>query len=395
MAEHHETVWSKDFTLLWIANFLMAAGFYFLLPTMPVYAIKVMGANESQVGFVIGVYTLSAVAIRPFGGYALDSVGRRKVFLWSLALFALFMGSYYFATNLVFLLLLRLLHGFCWGVTTVGGSTIAADILPPQRRGEGIGYFGLTMTLAMALGPVIGLQLMGETNQYGRLFFTAMGLVVLAFIIANFIRYPQLPLTRRSISWDAFIEKKVLPVSTVMFFSALVYGGIVSFITLFSKEIGIKNGGTFFLAYAAALSLVRPTSGKLLDRRGPAPVITVGFLCTAAGFILLSLSRELTGFLAAAVIIGAGNGMVWPSIQTMVINMVKPQRRGVANSTYFSALDLGIGLGSIFLGWLANRTSIGTMYFVSALILFVPLAYFSLYALKDYNAKVDRGEVHD
>ncbi|ABB13813.1 MFS transporter [Carboxydothermus hydrogenoformans] len=395
MAEHQETIWSKDFTLLWIVNFLMAAGFYFLLPTMPVYATKVIGANESQVGLVTGVYTLSAVAIRPLGGYALDSVGRRKVFLWALALFALFMGSYYFATNLFFLLMLRLLHGFCWGVTTVGGSTIAADILPPQRRGEGIGYFGLTMTLAMAVGPLIGLQLMGEANQYGRLFFTASGLVVLALIIANFIRYPKLPLTKRPISLDAFIEKKVLPVSMVMFFSALVYGGIVSFITLFSKEIGIKNGGTFFLAYAAALSLVRPTSGKLLDRRGPAPVITVGFLCTAAGFLLLSLSKGLTGFLTSAVIIGAGNGMVWPSIQTMVINMVKPQRRGVANSTYFSAVDLGIGIGSILLGWLANRTSIATMYFISTIILFVPLAYFILYVVKDYNVKLGRGEVHD
>lgn len=386
MQTHRESIWSKDFILLWLANFLMAGGFYLLLPTMPVYAMKVMGADKSQVGFIIGVYTLSAVAVRPFGGYALDSLGRKKVFLGALAVFALFMGTYYLAANLVFLLLLRLLHGFSWGVTTTAGGTIAADILPPERRGEGVGYYGLSMTIAMALGPAAGLWLMGAGN-YSRLFFTAMTLAAAAFLIANLINYPLLPLTRRSLSWQAFIENRVLPVSAVMFFSALVYGGIVSFITLYSAELGIKNGGSFFLAYAIALSLVRPWSGKLLDSRGPSLVITAGFLSTAAGFIALAASRGVTGFLIAAVVIGVGNGMVWPTIQTMVINMVEPQRRGVANSTYFSAVDLGIGSGSVVLGWLANRTSIGTMYFVCGLILFVPIAYFLLYVLKDYNKK--------
>ncbi|TLM98560.1 MFS transporter, partial [bacterium] len=228
-----------------------------------------------------------------------------------------------------------------------------------------------------------------------RLFLSAMLLAAAALVLAGQINYPSLPLTRRPISWHAFFEKRVLPVAVVTYFSTLVYGGIVSFIVLYSEEIGVKNGGLFFLAYAAAVSLVRPQSGKLFDRRGPGPVLTAGFLCTMTGFILLAASHGLTGFLAAAAVIGAGNGMVWPTIQTMVINMVAPQRRGVANSTYFSALDLGIGTGSIFLGWLANLTSISTMYFVSGLILIVPLVYFFLYVLKDYNEKMVRGEAND
>jgi len=388
---HRGTVWTKDFTLLWISNFLMAVGFYFLLPTMPVYAVKVLGADKSQVGYIIGVYTLSAVTVRPFAGYALDSLGRKKVFLSALAVFALFIGTYYFATSLLFLLILRLLHGFSWGITTTGGGTVAADLLPPQRRGEGVGYFGLSMTLAMALGPWAGLWLMGD-GRYGRLFLTAMLLVAGAFFMAGLIKFPSLPLTRRSVSWSAFFENRVIPVSAVMFFTTLVYGGVVSFITLYSADIGIKNGGIFFLTYALAMSLVRPMAGKILDRRGPGPVIAAGFLFAITGFILLSASRGTAGFVAAAMAIGAGNGMVWPTIQTMVINMVEPQRRGVANSTYFSAVDLGIGAGSILLGWLANRTSIGTMYLASGLILIAPLGYFFLYVLKDYNSKVVRGE---
>lgn len=389
---HHpqESIWTRDFTLHWITNFLMALGFYFLLPTMPVFAVKALGADKSQVGYIIGVYTLSAVAIRPFAGYALDSLGRKKVFLWALGFFALLIVSYHLAVSLLFLLVLRLLHGFTWGATTTGGGTIAADILPPGRRGEGIGYFGLSMTLAMALGPMAGLWLMGD-SQYGRLFFTAAFLGALAFLTATLVRHPQLPLIRRALSWSAFVENKVLPVCTAMFLSMVVYGGVVSFITLYSEEIGITNGGLFFLAYAVAMSLTRPFAGRVMDHRGPGLVILVGFLCLIAGFLLLSASREIIGFTAAAVLMGIGNGNIWPTLQTMVINMVGPQRRGVANSTYFSAIDLGIGTGSIVLGWLAEGTSIGTMYLASALILLIPLAYFFLHVLKDYNSKMARG----
>jgi len=388
------SIWTKDFTLFWISNFLMAMGFYFLLPTMPKYAMNVLGANESQVGYIIGLYTLSALAIRPFAGYALDAMGRKKVYLTALIIFALLIGTYYFATNLILLLLLRLIHGFSWGVTTTGGGTIVADILPPQKRGEGVGYFGLSMTLAMALGPFIGLWLMGN-NQYGRLFLASMTLGAAAYLLANFVTYPRCPLTKRSLSWRSFFETRVAPVSTLMFFTTLVYGGVVSFITIYSDQIGIKNGGLFFLVYAIAMGLLRPFSGKLTDRRGPDLIVAAGFLALITGFLLLAASKGLALFLVSAAVMGAGNGMVWPTLQTMVINMVEPQRRGVANSTLFSALDLGIGGGSVFLGWLADWTSIGTMYFVSALSLFLPLVYFFFYVVKDYNNKIVRSEACD
>ncbi len=390
MQKNLEPLWTKDFTLLWITNFLMAAGFYILLPTIPAFAVKVLGASKSQVGYITGVYTLSALAIRPIAGYALDSLGRKKVYLWALAFFALFIGVYYLATSLVILLFLRLLHGVSWGIVTTGGGTIVADIVPSERRGEGIGYFGLSMTLAMALGPVLGLQVMGD-GHFGRLFLFAMLMVFLAFVLAGRVSFPDMQLIRRPVSWHAFFEKRVVHVAVLTFFSTLVYGGIISFIVLYSEEIGIGNGGLFFLIYAMALSLIRPLSGRLFDRRGPGLVLGAGFFLSIIGYILLSASNGLIMFLFAATVMGTGNGMVWPTTQTMVINMVEPERRGVANSTYFSALDLGIGTGSILLGLLANRTTIGTMYFVSGLILIIPLVYFFVYMLKDYNEKIVRG----
>lgn len=182
-----------------------------------------------------------------------------------------------------------------------------------------------------------------------------------------------------------------------MFFTTVVYGGVVSFITLYSQELGIKNGGLFFLTYAVALSIVRPFAGKLMDRRGPGLVVTLGFIGMIVGYILLSASQGFYSFVTAAVVMGLGYEVVWPTLQTMVINMVEPQRRGVANSTLFSALDLGIGGGSVLLGWRASVTSLGTMFFVSELITVLPLLYFLLHVLQDYKTKMTmlKGDVHD
>lgn len=385
---NEEKLWTRSFTLLWATNFLMAVGFYFLLPTLPLYAIKVLDASESQVGYIVGIYTLAALAIRPVAGYALDSLGRKPVYIWALGFFAILMVTYYFATSLLFLLVVRFIHGLSWGVTTNGGGTIVADLVPPKRRGEGIGYFGLTMTLAMAIGPFLGLTIMGE-DRFSELFLASGILIAIAFVLANFISYPETPLVKRSLSLDAVFERKVFPISIVMFLTTFAYGGIVSFIVIYGAQIGIKNGGLFFLVYALALSIVRPYAGKILDKQGPKVVSLIGFSLLIVGFMLLAASENVALFSLAAIILGAGNGMVWPTLQTMIINMVEPHRRGVANSTYMSALDLGIGGGSILLGWLAGFTSISVMYLVCGFLIIVPLIYFNLFVVKFYNDQVN------
>ncbi len=413
-----EKIWNKNFTLHWLTNFLTTLGFYMLLPTLPVFAVKVLGASNSQVGYIIGFYSLTAVTIRPLAGYAFDNYGRKQVYIGALILFSIFVFSYNLATSLTFLLVLRFLHGFSWGVTTTGGGTIAADLLPSPRRGEGIGYFGLSMTIAMALGPMIGVWLLGSplpflatstasgagnifsrvflgSGNYGQLFLIAGLTAALAIVIAALVKYPLIPLSRKSLTLNAFVESRVLPICAVMLLSTLVYGGLVSFITLYSDELGIANGGLFFLIYAIAMSLTRPIAGKQFDRRGPKIANIIGYSFLIAGYLLLAGSREIYGFLGAGILLGIGNGYVWPTLQTMVINLVEPQRRGVANSTFFSGIDIGIGLGSIVMGWIANQASIGSTFLISAFILVLPAAYLLITVLKDYEKKlanVNHGE---
>jgi len=387
----HDTpapIWNRDFTLLWITNFLMATSFYFLLPTVPPYSTQVLGADNSQVGYLIGVYTLSALAVRPLAGYLLDAKGRRVTYLAGLLFFAGFIFLYGAAGSFAMLLGLRVLHGFAWGTLTTGGSTVAADLLPAQRRGEGLGYYGLTMAMAMAIGPMVGLKVMGG-GEYGRLFLTAGCIAAAAFLLSVVIRYPRVAPAGRKLSLDSFIDRKILPVATINLLTTMTYGGVVSFITLFAAERGL-DGGLFFLAYAGALSLSRPVAGRLQDKHGPNVILGLGIVTMAAGFLVLASSQTAPVFVAASVLLGIGNGNIGPTLQAMALGLVAPQRRGVASSTLFSATDLGIGLGSTVLGWVADAASLSAMYMVSATLLVLPLAVFYLYVRRYYGNEVEK-----
>lgn len=189
MQQVRPAIWSRDFSLLWLTNFFMATSFYFLLPTVPTFAVDVLGADKTEVGYLIGLFTLSALLVRPLAGYLLDAKGRRMTYLTGLGLFALIIFGYKFATLFILLLVIRFLHGLSWGMLTTGGSTVAADLLPVERRGEGLGYYGLTMTVAMAIGPLLGLQVAGG-GQYSRLFLVAGVLAAAAVGLGLLIRYP-------------------------------------------------------------------------------------------------------------------------------------------------------------------------------------------------------------
>ncbi|HWI60332.1 MAG TPA: MFS transporter, partial [Symbiobacteriaceae bacterium] len=353
---------------------------------VPPYSTSVLGADKSQVGYLIGIYTISALAIRPLAGYLLDAKGRKVTYLVGLAFFAAFIFTYGWAGSFAILLGIRFLHGLAWGTLTTGGSTVAADLLPAERRGEGLGSYGLTMAMAMAFGPMLGLQV-SDGGDYSRLFYMAGGIATVAMLLGFAVRYPKVAPAGKKLSLDSFIDMKILPVALVNLLTMMTYGGVVSFITLFAAERGM-SGGLFFMSYAAALSLTRPLAGRLQDRQGPNIILGIGLVALAAGFVLLAMSHSVFTFALASVLLGIGNGNVGPTLQAMALGLVAPQRRGVASSTLFSATDLGIGLGSTVLGWVADAYSLTTMYLVSSVLLVLPLAFFYLYVRRYYGNEV-------
>ena len=266
------------------------------------------------------------------------------------AICLLAMGSYLFASTVFLLLAVRILHGAGFGITTTTYGTVVSDLIPQARRGEGMGYFGLSGTIAMALGPLIGLWLM-QTYNFTILFMCTF--LYNCFININETtsnqKSPQSPQQTSGTFLDGFIERKALLPSLLILCITLMYGGIGSFITLFATEVGIADISLFFLFNALAIAVTRPFSGKLYDAKGHTFVIIPGVIITFIGIILLSYTTTIPSLIIAAACYGSGFGAIQPALQAWMIDRVAPHRRGVATATFFSAFDLGIGAGAIIL----------------------------------------------
>ncbi|GIO10435.1 MFS transporter [Brevibacillus reuszeri] len=372
-------LWTRDFVILALSNFMLFVAFQMLLPTLPVYVTD-MGGDQLAVGLVISLFTVSALLVRPFTGKALDTIGRKPVLLIGLVIFLLAVAGYYWMVSVALVLAIRFIHGIGWGIVTTTYGTIVSDIIPPERSGEGMGYFGMFSNLAMAFGPLIGLWV-SQNWGYGWLFAISAGLTVLAMILSRLVRIKALPAVKRPRTsiLSGLIEKAALFPSLLNLLIGFIYGGIFSFITLFGLEVGIENIGLFFLFNAVALMAVRPLAGKLFDRRGPVWILLPGAVILGVGLVLLSYSTTEMELIVAAILFGIGVGSVQPSLQAWTIKRVAPNRRGAATGTFFSAFDLGIGGGAMILGAIAKATSFALMYRYSLIALGLYLVIYIVY----------------
>ena len=277
----------------------------------------------------------------------------------------------------IFLLIaLRIVHGMSWAVSTTAVGTAVTDIIPPSRRGEGMGWFGMAMTVAMAIGPMAGMWVMQNGSFHG-LFLLATGLSVVALLLvlpAKSAFQPKAEMKKMEI-----FEKSVWPVTASLFFLAVAYGGITTFLPLFAESIRI-NSGTFFLVYALALTLARPFAGKLSDRLGEANVIVPSLAVTVSALLVLSFASGLGGVIVAAILYGIGFGSAQPALQAANLRLAPSDKRGVATASFMTAFDLGIGLGSIALGWVSQHTGYTALFIVCAGSVAVSALVFTAFA---------------
>lgn len=366
MTSKSDKLWSRDFVLFTVSTVVLWLSFYFLLPTLPIYVVQVLGGSQKDVGLLSAVLTFSALITRPLAGFAVDRWGRRWIHLGFLALFCAVAFSYAWVRSLAVLLFVRMVQGIPFAVTTTASSTVAADLVPAARRGEGLGYFALAQTLSMAFGPVLALGVLGN-GQFRELFLATGMIAVGALALALLVRYPAIRDPSARLALGSVLERRVGWVSVTGLFSAVGYGAVVTFITLYAAELGIQRAGLFFSVFAAGLVLTRAFSGRVFDRYGPRSVVSAGLGLSGVAYFLLAMWRVEAGFLSSAFLLGLGMGVLTPSLQTMAVNLVPAERRGAANGTLFSAFDLGIGFGSSALGALAQSSgSYGTMYLAAA-----------------------------
>lgn len=359
-----EKIWTRDFVLILMSNFFIFLGFQMTLPTIPLFVEK-LGGNDQLIGIVVGIFTFSALLLRPYAGHTLETRGRRFVYLTGIAIFVLSVGSFGFINSLVFLFVLRIIQGFGWGFSTTASGTIATDLIPAKRRGEGMGYFGLSGNIALAFGPTLGLALAGVIS-FKLLFLICALLGLAALVLSSRINYKQaekqtVPLKR----WDIY-EKSALRPSFLLFFITVTFGGIASFLPIYSAQKGIGGIHWYFLLFAIALMISRTFAGRLYDQRGHQAVFLPGaLLILAAMFLLAWLPSSMIMFIAA-ILYGLGFGSVQPALQAWSVKEAPANRRGMANATFFSFFDLGVGIGAIVFGQIAHLFGYSTIYLTAA-----------------------------
>lgn len=381
-----DKLWTRNFTLIGIANLLMAIAFYFLLPTLPLYLKDKLNATPSQVGFVLSFYTIAALLIRPFIGYAIDTFGRKLIYLFSFVIFSSLFLGYIFAVSIGLMIAIRFVHGLTWGSLSTTGSTIAVDLIPASRRGEGISLFGLSMNIAMSIGPLIALTILGKMDYFW-VFIIASGISIVGLLLAMSIHFPLYKPSgdNNTFSIKRLIEKTSIPLSLNVLVVTITYGGILSFSSIYGKEIGVENSGLFFLLLALGIGVSRFFSGTIFDRIGPFRIVIIGLILLVLGFPILFIAPTVYGYHIAAIIIGLGFGIIMPTFQAMVNNLVMPDRRGAANSTYFTCFDLGIGIGMILTGFISEKIGLGKTFIISSAIEAAAILIFILYSHKHYK----------
>ena len=387
----NNAIFKGNFVLVFLASLLVFTAFYIMLPTLPVFLTRELKIDEGQTGLILSVYTLAALLIRPFTGFMIDRFGRKWFYIVSLLLFAIIFLGYPLAGAFGFILIVRFAHGLMWGVATTTGSTLIVDIVPAEQRGEGIGLYGLAMTFPMALGPFTGLQLT-QNNNYSLMFLCAGFLAFAGFALTLFIKYPAVPDAGIiKISFRNLLESTSLPVTFNLLLINITYGGLVSFVSLYALKTGIGNTGIFFIVFASGIALARIYMGKIFDRHGPKALSVGGILFLAIGHFILGICVKTTGFLIAGFILGLGSGVVFPAFHAMVNNLVPPQRRGAANSTLFTGLDLGIGLGMLITGFLSHAIGLPHTYLIFGGLNLVALVFFLFISLTHYQKILLRG----
>ncbi|MBI3978356.1 MAG: MFS transporter [Chloroflexi bacterium] len=374
-AARAQPLWTRDFVLVCLVNLLATMGIQLMLPVLPLY-MGSFGALESTIGLLIGMYPVAALAIRPAAGLQADRHGRRGVLLAGLTLHIAVFVAYALVPSIAWLAAIRLAHGLSWGMITTAGGAVVADLLPAARRGEGMGYYAMLGNVTMALAPTIGLA---ATNSFGfTAFFVAdAGTAVLAVLLACAIRYPPVAATAAPARL-VLVERRAVAPAAIALCGALAIAGVVTFLPLHARQLGIDNIGPFYAVYAVTMAAIRPLAGRLYDRRGPALVTVGGLLFGVTAMLVLATATALPTFLVAGVLVGIGFGALQPTLQAMAVGGVPPERRGAASSTYYSFFDSGFGLGAVILGWVAEAYDFPTMYVAAAALTAVGLAVFAV-----------------
>lgn len=380
-----EKLWNANYNRVMFTNFTLFFSFYLLTPLLPLYLSETFGASKDMIGIVLSGYTLVALLARPFSGFAVDSFPRKTVELVFLFCYFLLFGGYLVAGSLMLFAVIRTLHGAPFGASTVANSTMAIDVLPESRRKEGIGFYGISNNLGSALAPTIGIMLYQYTHDFDTLFWLAFIVAFLGITNAWMVKHPNekpernMPETGASVSTSQaagpessllsrfFLTRGWYLALNILFFG-FCWGLLSNYLAIYSKEyLGVTGGtGTYFMLLSIGLILSRLQGNKSLRDGRLLYNATIGIVLSTLGYGIFIICPSNVGYYLSAALIGFGNGHMWPAFQNMIIAIARPNERGTANSTILTSWDLGMGLGILTGGIVAEYLGYAAAFWLNA-----------------------------
>lgn len=365
-----ERLWNRDYCKAMCGNFMLFFSFYLLTPLLPVYLDSEFSADKDLIGLVLSGYVVAALIVRPFSGFIVDTFDRKRVLtLCFFAFFVCFTG-YIGATTILMFAIVRSLHGLPFGATTVANSTVAIDVLPSSRRNEGIGYYGLSNNLAMAIAPSTGIWIYGATGDFRLLFWASLGVAFTGFVCASTIKVPARERVKGkpTISLDHFFLTRAWMMAINISLFGFCWGVMSNYVAIYGQErLGITEGtGMFFMLLSMGLFTSRLMGAKSLRAGRLTHNAITGSLTSVVGYTLFALAPGLWAYYTAAILIGLGNGRMYPAFLSMFIGVARHDQRGTANSSILTSWDIGMGLGILLGGIAIEHTGFDSAFWMTA-----------------------------
>lgn len=360
MSVSFERLWTKNFVLIMVINFFVFLNHLMILSTFPFYVESLHG-TEAVSGIAAAAFAFVAVAFRPFIGWVLDTGKRRVILVLGLIGMGLMPLGYMSVGLILSALICRMVHGVSLACANTSANTIASDLLPRSRFGEGMGYFGTSIALATAGAPALGLFLMHRWG-FSALFLFSAVICFLSLLLLAAMKLPVIEVKKVKLEVSSLFDPNALPSSVILFVFLLTFGALENFLAKFAVEADLPSGGVFFAVMALVLLIVRMTTGKVVDRYGEGIFIYTCNLAMFVALLLLAFVPHKATYLLSAVLVGYGFGGIAPALQASAVFLAPPERRGAANSTYLCAYDLGFGFGAGIAGWVITAMGYSAMF---------------------------------
>ncbi|HEC2186116.1 TPA: MFS transporter [Staphylococcus delphini] len=375
-----EKLWSKDFIFITLTNFLMYMIHYMLIVTVTVFTINEFHTSESIGGLASGIFIIGMLIGRLASGRIVDAIQPKKVLVYGVIFSIVTVALYFVIQTLPLLLIVRFIHGIAFGFSSTATGAISSHIVPEARKGEGIGYYALSVTTASAVGPFLGI-LFNQSFGFRSIFTLGLGVIILAFVLAVALKpLPQVETSMKSTPLKgigAFIQKDAMPLSFVLAVIGVAYSSVLSFLSVYTETMDLPTAASiFFIVYAISAFVTRPFTGKIFDQHGHNAMMYPVIIIFAIGLVILSSAQGTWLIALSAIFIGIGYGTIVPSGQAIVVQQAPRHQVGLATSTFYIFLDFGAGFGPFLLGYIISMWGFQTLYVAMDILALIALVLY-------------------